>query len=149
MSGHSGFPVYPAGPWQLISTDWLLTWPGARSFQQPSFIHLSRPPVLPPAFWGGERGGWSRGCGMVSYWEVPILLSVACWEGVEGGLGREGIPNGVQLTPTITSFASSHPFFTYSPTFIFLKGRWEQLSIPTPCRGHVVLYIMKMRFTRF
>lgn len=72
---------------------------------------------------------------MVSYWEVPILLSVACWEGVEGGLGREGIPNGVQLTPTITSLASSHPFFTYLSHVYILEGKMRAAFYPHTMPG--------------
>lgn len=60
---------------------------------------------------------------MVSYWEVPILLSVACWEGVEGGLGREGIPNGIQLIPPSPLSLPPTLSSRTSPTFIFLKGR--------------------------
>lgn len=147
-----GLPVHPGNLRRLINIGWFLTWPGARSSQHPSFYSSFSPSSPPTSIL--RRESWTcSGHSGVSFWKVPILLCGLLGESGMGVLGGEGAPSGRPLTPhhcfSLFLINTPHPFFMNLPHIYILDRKTEQLSVPTQCQGHLVLYIMKIRFTRF
>lgn len=125
--------AHPRSLRQLPSLGWFLTWLGARSFNISPSIPLLHPPPLPPAHWEG-RGWVCSGGGIASFWKVPPHTPRGLLGGRGKGLGKESVPNGDLLTPTISLLASwsINPILSSctSPTFVFLTGRWSSFLSP-------------------